>query len=148
MILSAGQTALIHGPLRDEPPAIDDADPVAHFLGNFERMGAHEDGDALFAHATEHVLDQARAPRVEADHRFVHHNGLRSMQECRAHDQTLLHSVRKALDEPVFPSPQFEKVEHLPNARANVIVSNAVQATVEPQKLRRGELLVRAAGRE
>jgi hypothetical protein len=40
-------------------------------------------GDAARAHAAEDVLDQARAARVEADHRLVHEHGARAMEERR-----------------------------------------------------------------
>ena len=91
-------------PLRDDPSLQDDADAVAHLLRHFERVRAHQDRDAVLAHAPEHVLDQPRAARIEADHRLVHGDRARPVQERGAHDEPLLHAVREALDQLVLPS--------------------------------------------
>ena len=81
--------------------------------GDFERVRAHQDRDAVLAHAAEDVLDQPRAARVEADHRLVDQHRPRPVQERRAHHQPLLHAVREALDQLVLPARELEELEHL-----------------------------------
>src|SRR5580765_6636469 len=99
--------------LRDDLPLQDDADAIAHLLRHFERVRAHQDADAAAAHLPEDVLDQARAARIEPDHRLVDDDRARAMEERRAHDEALLHAVREALDELVLPSIDLEQFEHL-----------------------------------
>src|SRR5262245_47000299 len=41
---------LVDRAARDDAALEDDADAVAHLLGDFERVRAHEDRDAAFAH--------------------------------------------------------------------------------------------------
>ena len=129
-------------PLGDDPAPEDDADAVAHLLGDLERMGAHQDGDAALAHAAEDVLDQPRPARVEADHRLVDQHRLGPVQEGGAHHQPLLHAVREALDQLVPPPAQLEQLEHLADAGLDRGLVHAVEAAVEAQELAGGELLV------
>jgi hypothetical protein len=55
----------------------------------------------------------SRARAIETDHRLVDRDRLRPVQECRAHDQPLLHAVREAFDQLGFPAAELEEVEHL-----------------------------------
>src|SRR3982750_1777494 len=64
------------------------------------------------------------------------------MQECCTHDQPLLHSVRKTLDELVFPSSELEQLEHLAHAIATRWTIESVQSSMKPQEFTRGQLLV------
>src|SRR6187549_3284183 len=100
----------IRRPLRDDFSLQDDAEALAHLLGDFERVCAHEDRDTTLAHAAEHVLDETRAAWIEPHHRLVNGHGARAMKKRGAHDKALLHAVREALDKLVFPSPQLEQV--------------------------------------
>ena len=109
----AERAQLVHRAARDDLALQDDADAIAHLLRDLERVRAHQDRDAALAHAPEHVLDQARAARIEADHRLVDEHRPRPVQERGAHDEPLLHAVREALDELVLPSRQLEELEHL-----------------------------------
>ena len=107
---------LVDRPARDDASLQDDADAIAHLLGHFQRVGAHQDGHAVLAHAAEHVLDQTGAARIQTHHRLVDQYRPRTMEERGAHDQPLFHPVRKALDQLVFPPRELEEIEHLPDA--------------------------------
>src|SRR5439155_18994532 len=107
------------GSARDDPALEDDADLIAHFLRDLERVRAHQDPDAALAHLSEDIFDKARATRIEADHRLVDDDGLRAMEERGAHDEALLHAVRKAFDELVLPPAQLGQLEHLFAPRTN-----------------------------
>src|SRR6267142_1471354 len=51
LVLAAGQgQQLVHGAPRDDLAPEDDADVVAHLLGDLESVRAHQDGHALLAH--------------------------------------------------------------------------------------------------
>src|SRR5262249_40379690 len=122
LIDTAGQRAqFVNRPARDDLPLEDDADSVAHLLRDLQRVRAHEDRDAVRRHPAEDVLDQARAARIEADHRLVDDHGLRPMEERRAHHEALLHAVREALDQLVLPARELEQLEHLADAPAHAV---------------------------
>ena len=72
------------------------------------------------------------------------------MHESGAHDEPLLHAVRKALDQLVLPAAELEELEHLAHALAKARVLEPVKAAVEPEKLAAGQLFVdeRAIGNE
>ncbi len=129
-------------PRGDDPPAQDDADPVAHFLCDLERVRAHQDRDAAAAHGPEDVLDQHRAAGIEAHHGLVDQHRARTVQERGAHDQALLHPVREALDELVAPGAELEQLQQLPGASVGCGRLEPVEPRVEAQQLRGGELLV------
>src|SRR5207244_7906282 len=114
----------------------------AHLLRHFQHVRAHQDGDTAAAHLSKDVLDQARTARIEADHRLVDEDRLRTMEECCTHDQPLLHSVRKTLHQFVFPSSELEQLEHLAHAFATRRTIESVKASVKPQEFTRGQLLV------
>src|SRR5690606_8636818 len=62
---------LLHGAFGDEPAALNDADAVAHALGDLEGVRAHEHRAAAVHELPEEVLEQARALGIEAHHRLI-----------------------------------------------------------------------------
>ena len=142
-MLAAGHRAqLVDRAAGDDLPLQDDADAIAHLLRHFEGVRAHQNRDAVLAHAPEDALDELRAARIESDHRLVDEHRLRAMQERRAHDEPLLHAVRKALDQLVLPAAELEQIEHLPHALVQAVAVHAVQPGVKAQKFSGGQLLV------
>src|SRR3954451_12397111 len=126
-------------PVRNDPPLQNDADAIAHFLRHFQRVCAHQDGDTAAAHLPKDVLDQARTAWIETDHGLVDEDCLRTMQECCTHDQPLLHSVRKTLDELVFPSSELEQLEHLAHAIVTRRTIESVQSSMKSQQFTRSQ---------
>ena len=72
----------------------------------------------------EHVLDEARAARIEADHGLVDQHRPRAVQEGRGHGEPLLHSVGEALDELVLPARELEQLEQLAPRASAIAVSS------------------------
>src|SRR4029453_3317524 len=58
VLTSSHPPHLVDRALGDDAPLVDDADAVAHLLGHLQRVRAHQDRDAVTAHAAEDVLDQ------------------------------------------------------------------------------------------
>src|SRR5438105_11132031 len=133
---------LIDRPLRDDLALENDAETLTHLLRDLEGVRAHEDRDASPAHAPEDVLDQARAARVQADHRLVNGHRTRPMEKRSAHHEPLLHAVREAFDQLVLPAPQLEQIEHLVDAIHDAVAVETVESRVKLEELSRGELLV------
>src|SRR5437867_4024053 len=133
---------LVDGALSDDLPLPDDAEALTHLLRDFERMSAHQNRNAVVAHAPEHVFDQPCATRIEADHRLVHRDGARTVQKRGAHHEALLHPMREAFDELVLPASELEQIQHFVNAIHDAIAVETVQPSVEPEELSGGELFV------
>src|ERR1700737_865877 len=147
LVLAPGELAkLVHSAFGDDASFQNDTDAVAHLLGHFQRMRAHEDGHAVLAHAAEHVLDEPRAARVETDHRLVNEDGFRPMEECGAHHEPLLHAVGETLHELVLPALELEQREHFRDARAHAVAVYAVEPSVEAQEFRGREFFVDEGG--
>ncbi len=140
---TAGHRAqLVDRPAGDDLALQDDADAIAHLLRHFERVRAHENRDAVLAHALEDALDELRAARIQPDHRLVDEHRLRPMQKRRTHDEPLLHAVREALDQLVLPAAELEEVEHLAHPLAQAVAVHAVEPRMKAQKFSGRQLLV------
>ena len=92
----------------DQLPAVDDADAVGHFLGDAQLMRGDQHGHARERAFLEHVLDDARVLRVEADHRLVNHEHLRVVQQRGDDGDALARAVRKAFQREIHKFGEME----------------------------------------
>src|SRR5262245_10779747 len=78
---------------RDEATVVEDAHTVAHFLGNFENVGRHENCRATVADFSEHILDRARASWIETVRWLIKEEHLRIMNEHPREGDLLSHTL-------------------------------------------------------
>ena len=75
---------------RDDPPAVDDRDPVGEALGLLHEMGHEEDGDAPIADRLDELPRLAASLRVEARRQLVEDRDLRLADEGKGDREALL----------------------------------------------------------
>jgi hypothetical protein len=119
---------------------VDDADPVAHVLGDLEDVGGEEDRRAPPGHLPQDVFDQPGRPRVEADRRLVQqeHPGIVN-QGCRQ-GGLLAHAMAVGVDRIVAGPGQVEHAQQFLAAPRHLRSLEAVQVADKLEQLTPGEL--------
>ena len=126
-----------------EAAVLDDADPVAQFLGDLHRMGGEKDRRPPGRQGFEQLLDDPCALRVEPDHRFVDDDQRLVEHEDRGHDQFLAHAVGIALDQVVAPVAEVEQFEVAAGRRQDLVGGViAVEAGDEAQVFIAGQFFI------
>ena len=118
----------------DQFSAVDDADTVGHFLGDAQLMRGDEHGHARERAFLEHVLDDARVLRIEADHRFVNHEHLRVVQQRGDDGNALARAVRKTFQREIHKFGEMEPRNQFVRVRFNLRVGRLKQLADEAEK--------------
>ena len=101
------------GPVGQHPAPVDDPDRVGQLLGDREQVGRHQDRHARPGLRHEQVLDDPRAPRVEADQGLVDDQDLGVVDQRGGEDHPLLHPVRVVLGQLVDVVAHLEGLDQL-----------------------------------
>ena len=72
---------------------VDDADAVAHALGNFQDVRGEEDGGAAFGHLAQDILDQPGGLGVQPDGRLIQYQHFRIVDQGGSQSSFLLHAM-------------------------------------------------------
>ena len=84
--------------LGDDPPVVDDPDPVGELVGLLEVLGGEEDGRALAVQRRDLLPDRLAADRVEAGRRLVEEEHPRLVDERRGEVEPPAHPARVGAD--------------------------------------------------
>jgi hypothetical protein len=123
-----------------------DRDPVAHLLGEVERVRGQQNGRARPRAFSEQVAHESGALRVEADHRLVYHQRVGAMKHGRADYDALAHPVRVSFGPFVAPVPDAEHREEALGSSLDLRCRHPIQTTYKLQKLPARELVVDERG--
>ena len=121
---------------------MEDANPIGHFFGNANLMGAEKDGHALCRPLPEDVFDDSRMMGVEAHHGFINDEDLWVVQQGAGDGDSLPCAVAEGFNGLVQPVFQIESGYQFVAARADLFIRQLEQSASEPQKLRGCEFLV------
>src|SRR6266550_3767943 len=129
---------------------LDDRDPVAQRLRDFECVRRHHDRMSTTYVLAEKILEDSRCLGIESDHWLIDDDHLGSVNEGAGDDQLLSHTVAVALDKLVGPFLEVEQRHQLASPVLDLVTILSVQPGDETQKFGAGELLVdeRAVGNE
>ncbi|MCK7467612.1 MAG: hypothetical protein MZU91_05450 [Desulfosudis oleivorans] len=126
-------TQLFHGADGNQRPLVDNADPVAHFLGDFQRVRGHKHCSAGLTQPAKNSFNQfcpsGSSPTIGSS--TIKHT--RPVNQCRCHDQALLHAVGKAFNKLVAVIMHLKKLEHMLYSLFPFLRLNAVQPADEAQ---------------
>ena len=90
---AAPERARVRSSSCDDLTAVDDADAVAHLLGDLQHVRREEDRAPLLCQAAEQIFDDARAARVQPRGRLVEEEHLRRVQQRGRERELLTHAV-------------------------------------------------------
>ena len=135
-------------------PAVDDPDAIGEHVGLLEVLRGEEDGHAVLARQSRHLVPQVGAARgVQAGRRLVEEQHARVMDERERKIQPALHAAGVAADLAVGRVRQPDALEQLVAARAPLGLRHALQRRLQAhvvaareQRVERG-LLQRGADR-
>jgi hypothetical protein len=103
--------------MRDQPPAVDDHDPVCELSHLGEDVAGDEDGPALLDEVAQKAAQPADALRVEAVGRLVEEQHVRVAEQRTRDRQPLPHAERIRLHALVRRAGQVDDLEQLVHAR-------------------------------
>ena len=105
----------VHGARGHQVAVVDDADPVAHALGDFQDVGGEEDRRAAVRQLAQDVLDQAGGLGVEPDGGLVEDEDFGVVNQRGRERGLLLHAVAVGVDQVVAHIRQVEQAQELVN---------------------------------
>ncbi len=109
----------------DDLPVVDDGDPITKRFGDLQRVRRQEHRTTVPCEGAEQVFEQPSRPRVEAHHRLIDDNQLRLVNQSRADQDLLTHTVRVALDQFVLPRCELKKLEKAVRPRFDFLALSA-----------------------
>src|SRR5258705_1374663 len=148
--IDAAGAQLVEAALGPLAPALEDHDPVAQTLGDFEQVGRDQHAEHARGALAQQILERARGERIEAAERLVEHQQGGVVEQGRDQRRLLPHAERVALDRVAERGrdlePPGERGRALPHHRRRDVVERAHPL----QELRAGQALVeeRAVGNE
>ncbi len=137
-----GRPQLVHGATRADHAVLNDSDPVAQRLGDFERVRRHHDRVAAVCVFFKEIFENTRRFGVESHHGLVDDDHVRPVHEGARDDELLPHAVAVALDQLVAPFVEIEQREELARAMLDHRPVLLVQPRDESKKLGAGQLLI------
>ncbi len=138
----------------DDPPVVDDRDPVGEHVRLLEVLRGEEDGHTVLAGQARDLLPQVRAAlRVEPRGRLVEEQDARGVHERERQVEPALHPARVATNAAVGRVEQAHPLEQGVATRASLALRDALQRRLQPhvvapseQRVERGLLQRRADG--
>src|SRR5438270_6106223 len=131
---------------RYQAAVVDDGQPGAHPLGDFEDVSGKEDSLPLTAEVLQDVFHLSGALRIEADGRLIKEEDLRVVQQRRRQRDFLPHAARIAREEVVAALPEIEQVQQRRDPAIAKPALNMVEIAGEFEELAGAELVVEGGG--
>src|SRR2546421_8425099 len=129
-----------------QPAVVDDGQPGAHPLGNFQDVSGKEDGLPLTAEVLQDVFHLSGALRIEADGRLIEEEDLRVVQQRRRQRDLLPHAARIAREEVVAALLEIEQLQQRRDPAIAKPPLDVVEIAGEFEELPGAELVVEGGG--
>ena len=121
---------------------MNDADAIGHLLRDAQLMGRDKDRHALVRFFFEQVLQHAGVMRIESDHRFVHHENFRLVQQRGGDGHALARAVRESFDLFSQIGLEIEPFDQFVGAGPDTRLLHLKKLPGEAKEFPRGQLVV------
>jgi hypothetical protein len=132
---------LVRGALGDQPPVVEDRDPVGEFVRFLQVLRREEDRDATSDEAADDLPHGASAARVEAGGRLVEEDDARVTDQAHREVEPTPHAAGVGAGRLVGCLDQIESLEQVACAPAAFEAAQVVQVGHQDQVLLTGEQL-------